>query len=84
MDTRQLADRLRLGTCPILSSRDAMDAGDEILALLDGRAIGQAVIDASTTERVREILVAFGALGADDFTTSPLDILAVLLPPSTE
>lgn len=80
MDTRELAEKLRLGSCPIMPSRDAMEAGDEIIALLDGRQIGHAVLDASTAEKVRETLVAFGALAPDDFETPPLDLLSVLLP----
>ena len=84
MDTRELAEKLRLGTLPALSPRDAMEAGDEILALLDGRQIGAETMNRSHAEKVREVLVAFGAIDAQDFTTAPLDILAVLLPPSTE
>lgn len=82
--TRAFAEHLRMGRCPELAPREAMAAGDEILALLDGREIGTRTINASVTGKVREVLVAFGAIEPTDYTTSPLDILAVLLPPATE
>lgn len=81
MDTRELAEKLRLGSCPIMPSRDAMEAGDEILALLDGRMIGLETINRSVGEQLRDVLVGFGAIDAMDFTTNPLDILPHLLPP---
>jgi len=71
---------------------DAADAEQVMERLADvvGRFDGLTLADApdhlartlDEAERLRTILVAFGALGEDDHTTGPLDILEMLLPPA--
>lgn len=95
MDARGLAEKLRMGSCPIIPSREAMGIGDEIMALLgavedaeiellDLRAklLGWEIGEAQLEKsRARAILIAFGALDINDCETDPLDLLVVLLPP---
>jgi len=65
-----------LGVDPLALHR----MGEELAELVDRAPGGEEALD--DMERIRELLVNFGALTADDLTTGLADVLENLLPPA--
>lgn len=83
-DVRAMAHDMKLGAFPTWSPKliarvgEVLDENlDQLELLLSGDI--QTLVDDEI--RLRKILVAFGAVTADDKVTGSLDILEILLPP---
>lgn len=72
---------LLLGNFPEWPEHTRVSAGEELRELLqDG--VAQAESDDADLERIRQILIDFGALEKDDYSTGIADLIEALLPPA--
>jgi hypothetical protein len=72
---------LLVGELPALPAHAWVGAGEELRELLRETA-PQAKLDDEELERIKQSLIDFGALAADDMTTGLADLIEVLLPPA--
>lgn len=90
-DLAHLQSEMLQGRLPGWSPALIMRVGETLREQTDQlELLTDAGVDATIAEhtvlveesyRLRDILVAFGALAPDDKTTGPLDLLEILLPP---
>lgn len=73
----ELADRMRMGQNPVMTERKCKQLGEEILDLMHDPDVDLA---REMAEAVRHVLVKFGAIEADDYDTSIVTMLEILLP----
>ena len=84
-DIAHLALEMQQGRFPDWSPKLIMRLGEKLQETLDQHEL---LMDSDLQPmlddwlRLREILVAFGALAKDDHTTGVLDIVEILLPPT--
>jgi hypothetical protein len=83
-DIAHLALEMQQGRFPEWSPRLIIRIGDAIRETLDQHELllaGELPQLIDDEMRLRDILIAFGALAKDDRTTGPLDLVEILLPP---
>ncbi len=82
---------LLVGELPAMPAHAWITVGEELRELLhtDDPPLTldktkQAAIDDAELERIKQILIDFGALADDDFVTGLADLIEVLLPPAEQ